>query len=338
MNSRNSTLDYLKVLGIFLVILGHINLENQFLKNWIYSFHVPLFFIISGFLHHQSSSFKEFIVKSFKTLIIPYFCFYLIYWFLEFPIKQCSNFLEFSKEDLVIKPFFGMLLMEGSNTNFSRMIDMPLWFIACLFWVKMIFYFLLKNKNYLLISILISLLTAYFFNRNNIIIFSIDSAFVVVLFYAFGYFFKQLIEKQNFVLSKTKNFLIFSLLIIFSLFLTSINGFVDTNRMNFGNFVFIYFFNALILFLSFYFFFKSFNSISNLVSSISKSTLTILAIHYFFNYLLNKIFFNIPKADFISIPISIFISFFSLLFSYIFHLIIEKYFSVVLGRFNFRKK
>ena len=341
MNSRNITLDYLKAFGIFLVIFGHLKIENKYIINWIYSFHVPLFFIISGFLHHQSPNFKDFIIKNFKALIVPYFFFYIICWFLEIPVKQIKVFLDFSIHDLLLKPFFGMILMEGSHSSYSMMMDIPLWFIISLFWVKILFFLINKvfgTKNYFLISMLISLIFAYLLKQNNIFIFSIDSSLVVLIFYAFGYLFKSLIEKQNFNFTKITNFLLFIVLIFISFYLTSVNGFVDTNRMNFGNYVFIYFVNALICFFSFYFLFKNFTSIPNLISNISKSTLTILAIHCFFNYLINKIFFQIPKTNFYPLPIAVIISIFSLLLSYLFHVFIEKYFPFILGRFNSYKK
>ena len=45
---RLNYLDYAKGIGILLVVLGHI--YNNSVKLWIYSFHMPLFFIISGYL------------------------------------------------------------------------------------------------------------------------------------------------------------------------------------------------------------------------------------------------------------------------------------------------
>lgn len=45
-------LDYSKAIGMYLVVLGHVFKDNtQLLKDIIYSFHMPLFFFLSGFLH-----------------------------------------------------------------------------------------------------------------------------------------------------------------------------------------------------------------------------------------------------------------------------------------------
>lgn len=44
---RIDWIDYAKAIGIFLVVVGHTYAGNA-LTNWIYSFHMPLFFFLSG--------------------------------------------------------------------------------------------------------------------------------------------------------------------------------------------------------------------------------------------------------------------------------------------------
>lgn len=43
-------IDFAKTFGLLLMILGHGNLVNNDLQCYIYSFHMPMFFIISGLL------------------------------------------------------------------------------------------------------------------------------------------------------------------------------------------------------------------------------------------------------------------------------------------------
>ena len=40
-------IDYAKAFAMFFVVIGHVNSGN-YLTNWIYSFHMPLFFFLSG--------------------------------------------------------------------------------------------------------------------------------------------------------------------------------------------------------------------------------------------------------------------------------------------------
>ena len=50
--SRISWLDILKGIGIFLVVLGHVYSEKT-IFNWLYSFHMPLFFWAAGLTYKK---------------------------------------------------------------------------------------------------------------------------------------------------------------------------------------------------------------------------------------------------------------------------------------------
>lgn len=83
---RLAWVDYAKGLGIFLVVLGHtirglINssiLEKsasiKFVDEWIYAFHMPLFFFLSGLFVCRAASkpLKDFIVRRLNIIIYPY--------------------------------------------------------------------------------------------------------------------------------------------------------------------------------------------------------------------------------------------------------------------------
>lgn len=70
--------------GIFLVVLGHsmpykdMPFWGESLFKWIYSFHMPLFFCISGYLYnrgyskYESEGGKIFLLKKFNRLIVPF--------------------------------------------------------------------------------------------------------------------------------------------------------------------------------------------------------------------------------------------------------------------------
>jgi|GEM_PF-4684223 len=76
--TRYDFIDILKAFAIILVVLGHSILSDD-LYNWIYSFHMPLFFMISGFLISQrhlemkNSDFaKDILYKYFYPYLILY--------------------------------------------------------------------------------------------------------------------------------------------------------------------------------------------------------------------------------------------------------------------------
>lgn len=47
LGSRAEWIDVLKGIGIILVVIGHVNTKG-FLVQWLYTFHMPLFFALSG--------------------------------------------------------------------------------------------------------------------------------------------------------------------------------------------------------------------------------------------------------------------------------------------------
>lgn len=50
MKKRYEYLDFARGISVLLVIIGHMVSLSHGLGQWIYSFHIPIFFIISGIL------------------------------------------------------------------------------------------------------------------------------------------------------------------------------------------------------------------------------------------------------------------------------------------------
>ncbi len=69
-SSRITQLDVAKGIAIIAVILGHSGLKS--INAVVYSFHLPLFFLVSGYFCNTDAAFIDFIRKRFKQLIIPY--------------------------------------------------------------------------------------------------------------------------------------------------------------------------------------------------------------------------------------------------------------------------
>ena len=90
-------IDYLKVFACILVVIGHLiqslqkssidNYDNitSFINWFIYLFHMPLFFAVSGYLYEMNKKqfswkqYKNFVIKKIINLGVPYIVFYLLY-------------------------------------------------------------------------------------------------------------------------------------------------------------------------------------------------------------------------------------------------------------------
>ena len=89
-DKRNDIVDIAKGIGIFLMVIGHTGIPLP-LRIWIYSFHMPLFFFISGFFYKRDKyGIGSFVKARCKTLVIPYFIFLVItfLWFRFFDLGK----------------------------------------------------------------------------------------------------------------------------------------------------------------------------------------------------------------------------------------------------------
>ena len=53
-------IDYTKGLAIILMLFGHTMTKINFVHIWIYSFHMPVFFVIGGILMYRKETRREF--------------------------------------------------------------------------------------------------------------------------------------------------------------------------------------------------------------------------------------------------------------------------------------
>uniref|UniRef100_A0A7C3NH83 Acyltransferase 3 domain-containing protein n=1 Tax=candidate division WOR-3 bacterium TaxID=2052148 RepID=A0A7C3NH83_UNCW3 len=129
MDKREYWLDIAKSIGIFLVVLGHTSI-NENLKIFIYSFHIPLFFLISGFLFKTNDNFKNFFIKQFKRFIIPYYIFSIITYIFWVTVGGRYG-IGLISEIGYTKPLIGTIL--GLSHNDYLVHDISLWFLYVLF-------------------------------------------------------------------------------------------------------------------------------------------------------------------------------------------------------------
>ena len=96
MDCRNEKIDVLKGIAILLVVIGHSVCEvydsktfnTNIIFKFCYSFHMPLFFYISGYLVGMKDVYtNEWIKRKFKTLMIPYFFWTLVHIFIGYNVN-----------------------------------------------------------------------------------------------------------------------------------------------------------------------------------------------------------------------------------------------------------
>lgn len=182
MNGRIEWVDTARGIGLLLVILGH--LKFPYLSSWIYTFHMPLFFFISGLLYSDKGTFLQFVNKKFQRLVIPYFVLgaviYLFWTFLYYiEGRPGIDYFRMLQDFLVQKHFW------------------TVWFLAALFFTEIIYWLInhICKDNLIYSSIVSSVLCAltFVFYRlgGTTLPWDIDVALVAQFFYHLGYVSKK---------------------------------------------------------------------------------------------------------------------------------------------------
>ena len=181
---RLEYIDFLKAVGILAVIWGHIYTKNDTIYQFVYSFHVPLFFVLSGVFFNPNQTLKEFLAKRINKLIIPYLFFYLItyfYWvFIERELRAGVGGVNAEWW----RPIIGLFYESPYWDLFAH--NNPLWFIPTLFSIEILSCIFRKCTFYTriligLIGIIVSIICASY---SILLPFGLISAFYCYLFYS----------------------------------------------------------------------------------------------------------------------------------------------------------
>lgn len=228
--------DALKAVGITMVLAGHTLGLSSSVDQYIYSFHMPLFFFISGLLFspaHSRESLTYLIRYNTRRLVVPYLLFSVITyipWFLFTRHLGADAQLNIEPWRPIIGTFYGI----GVNGWLQH--NAMLWFFPCLF-VLHIIWRLLKTLNPRTRTITIIMLAALAITISKILTFrlpwGIEVAFIATPFFAIG----QLISADR-LLMPTPNKFTFLWVVFFSVIqlkCIELNGRTDMNFLSIGN-------------------------------------------------------------------------------------------------------
>lgn len=190
--SRYDYVDLLKGIGILLVVWGHSVAPRSV---YLYSFHMPLFFFLSGYLH-KDKPFKQFVVRKFNTLYVPYVVFTIGSW-----LFYLVRLLLHHQQERLADHFWKLTsVITGTVDNGG---NNPIWFLTCLLVVSILFLILrqlFRSPAGLGLAVVISSGIGYGLSLANIrLYFNTNIAFSGLVFYYWGFIARQhaLLEKLN---------------------------------------------------------------------------------------------------------------------------------------------
>lgn len=195
MEKRITWIDSAKGIGILLIILGH---TNPPFKNYIFWFHVPLFFILSGITLKTSSNYKNFVFKKINRLIKPYFLYGITVILLTFfSIFLYMGQLKMGQLKLLVWLIYGGEKAQGIIGAY--------WFLPILFFSVISINYMLENYSewlcwtiiiveYIISFIIINFVKMTFYLPLDVLTFPLGSFFVMVG-YKYGDFNKYVFNK-----------------------------------------------------------------------------------------------------------------------------------------------
>ena len=192
---RINWIDWAKCIAITMVVFGHIpEPKRSFLPFYICTFHIPLFFFISGYLTKTRLNIKEELYKCKHSLIIPYFLYNIIfypYWAIRLYLDQGVNFSVF---DYFIKPVIGVFFLQ-INSPISSSVNGAMWFVAVLLIMRLTIHLCIHTSKPLFHMMIIALLFIGLYvismNQKIPLPMTIEGLFKCMPLYLFGYLSRQ---------------------------------------------------------------------------------------------------------------------------------------------------
>lgn len=202
----------LSVWGILLVLLGHSGFEEpiiqeklSYLHSWIYSFHMPLFFLISGYLFSltnpevKNACTGKFIWKKTQRLIVPY----VVLGTVIFAIKYAFAGLSHADRVFSVGNFFKMFIIPSAEYSTIG----HLWYVFTLYMIFLLVLGLIcirllsADKVKLCLLVLGIWTVSYFLPPTKV--FHLSSVLYYAPYFLLGILFQRNEEKLKVVYSAT---------------------------------------------------------------------------------------------------------------------------------------
>ncbi len=272
-----------KSIGVFLVFIGHIwsHSRLEMIYKAIYSFHMPLFFILAGFLFSSKDTFMEMTKKKLFRVLLPGLFYNILFSPLYFVYTEKIDISEFIS---------GLFFFRGEVTA-----NPPCWFFFTLFFTFIVAKLVRVDRNKAWVNLMISLLSfgiGYVLFRHVAVkndFFGVKELFPALGLFSFGIIVRKLDLSGKVERNRIASFITFTVSgIIWFIFGLRLNGKVAFYGADFGNYLYFVISGiagsvaliCLVIFItSFKPLDKAFSKINNYPSA---GSILLIGSHYFF--------------------------------------------------------
>ena len=301
MNQTNGTkpreewIDYLRGTGIILMIIGHASIWRP-VNKWILGFHMPLFFMLSGFLFNRQKwaekGFGKFTAARFKNYIIPYFLWCGICFIINLPML----YLDHRHDSILLAAIqnLGWILTSISVDGLFRPLNgTALWFLTCLFLSQLILYLLVNCRplwRCVLVGVFIAISYAMNYFKTPVLPWHMDVSLIGSVFMLIGYYIK---EKR--LLDKVRTAMVPVLMIIISSVIIMWNDKIDMFFRQYGKDVLLFIIQAALMCFSFMWICRSMHSfhLKNLFCNLGRYSIIVMGLNVAVNSYARRLYNSI---------------------------------------------
>ena len=293
MGERLVYIDWMKIVGIYFIIAGHMFSSGH---EYLYTFSVPLFFLVSGLLFHFEAQWTVFWKKLFHNLIIPM----ILICFIILSIESIGR-LYYSKFDwsLIFHRLLNIIMgMHGKGVYGGGL--GVLWFVYTLIICKVIQQFIYHSKALQVIALMLCVMISCYYNEKGVYVY--NSWMNVTLAYPFfwgGWILSNHMKRNDKSINITRCLITTLVGCVLVAIVTPLNGSVRMYGAIYGNNILLFLSGSLAGTISVYaiaLLLSRYNP--NLISLLSRGMIIILGFHNFF-LMVYKNFLRDYRAPFI---------------------------------------
>lgn len=193
-SNRIKYIDIARGIAILCIILGHLG-EPQ-INRIVFTFHVPIYFLITGYFINKKLNIKDFIKSKAKTLLIPYICTCFIIILLggiEHLIYEGGTEAIRSVCEWIYASLYGAG-DSYSEPFYIKQIG-AIWFLWATFWASIFLRIILdKKRGTRILAVLLLFVAGYWSRKLFWFPLSIQAGCCAVLFMYFGHLFCEVKE------------------------------------------------------------------------------------------------------------------------------------------------
>ncbi len=222
---RVGFIDVARGIAIISIVLGHLDVSG--INRVVYTFHLPIFFLITGYFISEKGRISDFIKKKARTLLVPYLITCAVMILLAMGIGFSAG--GFYGLKAAIREW-GLATLCGSGNTYEKPFYIKnigaLWFLWATFWGSILMRIALKFRGgqrvlFVAATVVLGYLSCSLFWLP----FSMQRGCCALLFMYIGYLCKQEKDTFNSLSKETKFFFLFAAVVVWLDFIKGFQGF-----------------------------------------------------------------------------------------------------------------